>query len=224
MPNVIVKLWPGRNETQKRVIADNVMLDFADGSGFLWFDKTKNGRDASWALDPGTAEALRQWKEICPSKTWVFPELALPQARRAKLRDRPMHVSHLSDELRAWLKACGVNRPKLFERSEQRIPLPAHDLRASFVTLALANGKTEAWVMKRTGHTTSGMLNRYRRDAESIAELNLGWFSPLHKAIPEFAAKQKEAPDESIEGAQDQAPEPSMDGDMDGSSTSLSPS
>ena len=41
--------------------------------------------------------------------------------------------------------------------------------------------------MKRTGHTTSGMLNRYRRDAESIAELNLGWFTPLHEAIPEFA-------------------------------------
>jgi hypothetical protein len=35
--------------------------------------------------------------------------------------------------------------------------------------LALANGKTEAWVMKRTGYTTYMMLNRYRRDAESIA-------------------------------------------------------
>jgi hypothetical protein len=31
------------------------------------------------------------------------------------------------------------------------------------------------------------MLNRYRRDAESIAELNLGWFVPLHEAIAEFA-------------------------------------
>jgi len=81
----------------------------------------------------------------------------------------------------------GVDRPKLFERSEHRIPLRAHDLRASFVTLALANGKAETWVTTRTGHTTSAMLNRYRRDAESIAELNLGWFAPLHEAIPEFA-------------------------------------
>ena len=72
---------------------------------------------------------------------------------------------------------------KLYERSEHRIPLRAHDLRATFVTLALANGKTEAWVMKRTGHTTSMMLKRYRRDAESIAELNLGWLSALHEAI-----------------------------------------
>lgn len=165
-----------------------LLLDFEDGSGYLTLDHTKNGRDANWALDPGTAEALRQWKKTCPSKTYVFPELALPQARRRQLQDRPMHVSHFSDELRAWLRECGVDRPKLFERNEHRIPLRAHDLRASFVTLALANGKSEAWVTMRTGHTTSAMLNRYRRDAESIAELNLGWFAPLHEAIPEFRA------------------------------------
>jgi hypothetical protein len=87
----------------------------------------------------------------------------------------------------------GVDRPKLFERSEHRIPLRAHDLRASFVTLALANGKTETWVTTRTGHTTSAMLNRYRRDAESIAELNLGWFAPLHDAVPELAELDPQA-------------------------------
>jgi integrase len=171
----------------------SLLLDLADGSGFLWFDKTKNGRDASWALDPGTAEALRRWKKICPSETWVFPELALPPGRKFPRTDRPMCLSHLSDDLRAWLQACGVNRPKLFERSEHRLPLRAHDLRATFVTLALANGKTEAWVMKRTGHTTSIMLNRYRRDAESIAELNLGWLKPLQEAIPELAAMKSKA-------------------------------
>ena len=111
----------------------------------------------------------------------------MPQVRRRPLQDRPMHVSHFSDELRAWLRECGVDRPKLFERNEHRIPLRAHDLRASFVTLALANGRTEALVTTRTGHTTSAMLNRYRRDAESIAELHLGWFAPPHEAIPEFA-------------------------------------
>jgi hypothetical protein len=101
-----------------------------------------------------------------------------------------MHVSHFSDELRTWLRECGVDRPKLFERSEHRIPLRAHDLRASFVTLALANGKAETWVTTRTGHTTSAMLSR---DAESIAELNLGWFAPLHEAIPEFAELDSQA-------------------------------
>jgi integrase len=156
----------------------SLLLDFEDGSGFLWFDKTKNGRDASWALDPGTAEALRRWKKVCPSETWVFPELALPPGHRKPRGNRPMYLSHLSDELRAWLQACGVKRPKLFERSEHRIPLRAHDLRATFVTLALANGKTEAWVMKRTGHTTSIMLNRYRRVPSPSPSSTLGGSHP----------------------------------------------
>ena len=37
------------------------------------------------------------------------------------------------------------------------------------------------------------MLNRYRRDAESIAELNLGWFAPLHEAVPELAELDPQA-------------------------------
>ena len=83
-----------------------LLLDFEDGGGYLCLRSYENGRDANWALDPGTAEALRRWKKICPSKTYVFPELALPQARRRPLRDRPMHVSHFSDELRAWLRSA----------------------------------------------------------------------------------------------------------------------
>ena len=195
-----------------------LLLDFEDGGGYLCLDHTKNGRDANWALDPGTAEALRRWKKICPSKTYVFPELALPQARRRPLRDRPMHVSHFSDELRAWLRECGVDRPKLFERNEHRIPLRAHDLRASFVTLALANGRSEAWVTMRTGHTTSAMLNRYRRDAESIAELNLGWFVPLQKAIPEFAELDLQEQSDASAELPETGSRTNMDGNMDGSS------
>jgi len=37
------------------------------------------------------------------------------------------------------------------------------------------------------------MLNRYRRDAESILELNLGWLAPLHEAIPELATMEKDS-------------------------------
>jgi hypothetical protein len=61
-----------------------------------------------------------------------------------------------------------------------------HDLRSTFVTLALANGKTEAWVMDRTGHTASAMLNRYRRAARFAQELELGGLLPLDEAIPEL--------------------------------------
>jgi hypothetical protein len=62
----------------------------------------------------------------------------------------------------------------------------AHDLRATFVTLALAAGRTETWVCDRTGHRSSQMVNRYRRAARSAAELRLGWLVPMDEAISEF--------------------------------------
>ena len=39
--------------------------------------------------------------------------------------------------------------------------------------------------MDRTAHTTSAMLNRYRRAARSASELGLGSLPPLLHAIPE---------------------------------------
>ena len=56
------------------------------------------------------------------------------------------------------------------------------------VTLSLANGKSEAWVSARTGHRSSDMINRYRRIAQSVAELSLGELRPLDEAIPELRA------------------------------------
>jgi hypothetical protein len=58
-----------------------------------------------------------------------------------------------------------------------------HDLRGTFVTLSLANGKTETWVADRTGHSSSVMINRYRRAARTAAELGSGELKPLHLAV-----------------------------------------
>jgi len=80
-----------------------------------------------------------------------------------------------------------VDRTALFEKSDTRLPIRAHDLRGTFVTVALANGKTEAWVADRTGHRSSQMINTYRRTARTYAELNLGELIPMIEAIPEFA-------------------------------------
>jgi integrase len=63
-----------------------------------------------------------------------------------------------------------------------------HDLRATFVTINLANGKTETWISDRTGHKSSQMIARYRRMARTHAELNLGDLTPLASAIPELSA------------------------------------
>jgi integrase len=163
----------------------NLTLDLPDGGGYVVLDTTKNGSGASWALDPGTAEALRRWRPLCPSSRYVFPSPAVP--RKVDRGVRPLSVGHLGAELRTALLEAGVTRPKLFERSERRLPLRAHDLRASFVTLALATGRTEDWVVTRTGHRSSAMVAKYRREARTIEELKLGWFRPLHEVIPELS-------------------------------------
>ena len=63
----------------------------------------------------------------------------------------------------------------------------AHDLRATFVTISLAQGKTESWVSDRTGHRSSSMLFRYKRPARTHEEAKLGDLVPLHEALPELA-------------------------------------
>jgi hypothetical protein len=47
--------------------------------------------------------------------------------------------------------------------------------RSSYV--ALAAGKTEDWVITRTGHGNSQMIALYRRQAKTAAELKLGWLA-----------------------------------------------
>src|SRR5690606_39831520 len=75
-----------------------------------------------------------------------------------------------SDLFRADLRAAGIDRGELFEATKARLAIRVHDLRGTFVTLALANGKTETWVADRTGHRSSTMINRYRRAARTRSE------------------------------------------------------
>lgn len=81
-----------------------------------------------------------------------------------------------------------MKREALHASTAKRINVRAHDLRATFITLELAAGKTETWVMDRTGHTSSTMINRYRRKARMVAELRLGSLGPLYVVIPELAS------------------------------------
>jgi len=97
-------------------------------------------------------------------------------------------VDQSAGVLRADLKTAGVTRAELFERTAVRQPLRVHDLRATFVTVNLANNKTETWVADRTGHRSSSMINRYRRQARTWAELGLGRLTELDVALPELAA------------------------------------
>ncbi len=84
------------------------------------------------------------------------------------------------------LRTAGITRSELFERTASRQPIRLHDLRATFVTVSLANGKTEQWVMDRTGHKSSQMIALYARQARTWAELNLGPLLPLDTLLLEM--------------------------------------
>ena len=90
--------------------------------------------------------------------------------------------------LRTHLKAIGLGseRPELFVSTAERRQIRVHDLRGTFVTVGLANGRSESWIADRTGHKSSLMIARYKRMARTFAELQTGDFEPLDAAIPEL--------------------------------------
>lgn len=152
-------------------------LDLTRGAVRLDANKTDDPR--AWALDAGVTQALEWWRKknkTAPAGARVFGDVADPH--------------HLAAALQQHLKEAGVDRAELYEHTERRRRVNVHALRATFVTLSLANGRSEAWVQDRTGHRSSVMVNRYRRVARTAAELGLGALTPLHRAIPEIRANR----------------------------------
>jgi len=138
-----------------------------------------------WDLNPDVRIALQIWHDMQNPD----PESkAAPTNHVFAEKSVSLNVAHLADQLRRDLRRGGVTREQLFERSAVRQPIRARDLRATFVTVALATGKTETWVADRTGHRSSGMINTYRRKARTWSGLELGERAPLHACIPELAA------------------------------------
>jgi len=149
--------------------------------GVVVLESNKTDEPRSWVLDPGVVEALRRWKAHF---AWR-PDPIAPILRTHE--DGRIDRFDLAEGLRRALTKAGITRPQIFERTDTRLPLRAHDLRASFVTINLAIGKNEAWITDRTGHRSSQMIYRYKRQARTHTELNLGTFQPLQEAIPELA-------------------------------------
>ncbi len=148
--------------------------------GAVRLDTNKTDDPRAWALSPGVAATLAQLKpeKVAPTAL-VFSGLG--------------ELHHIAATFRADLGAAGVKRAELTERSAVRRPIRLHDLRATFVTLSLAAGRSEAWVSDRTGHKSSIMINKYRRAARSAGELGLGDLRPLDVALPELAALRESA-------------------------------
>jgi len=149
-------------------------VDLERGRVNLDENKTDDPRD--WDLRPDTVEALRRWKHMSQPHT---------QARDHVFAEEgvPVNVEHLAEQLRRDLWRVGVRRPQLHESTEGRQRLRAHDLRATFVTIALATGKTETWISDRTGHRSHAMIETYRRRSRTWS---LGELGPMCELIPEL--------------------------------------
>ncbi|MFW6087882.1 MAG: tyrosine-type recombinase/integrase, partial [Myxococcota bacterium] len=179
-----------RSEAGRLTWAD---VDLERGAVTLDTNKTNDPR--AWALRPDVVAALEAWRKLLGE-----PERAAPVFVAAD--GGALEADHQAELFREHLRTAGVDREALYARTEHRLPIRLHDLRATFITIALATGRSEAWVMDRTGHRTSQMLNRYRRAARSMAELDLGGLAPMVHAIPELAALARETGRETGRGSE----------------------
>ncbi len=109
-------------------------LDLHRGMLRLDVDKTDDPR--AWALGPDVVVALKAWRALVPNRDSVF---------------QFMQRGRLAGLLRQHLAVAGIDRPELFESSKTRVPIREHHLRATFVTVSLAHGKSGTWIADRTG-------------------------------------------------------------------------
>lgn len=151
-------------------------------TGTVNLDRNKTDDARLWALSPSVVEALVRWKEML-SKRALRARRLIVHPKSGRL----FNSDGAANRLRRYARLAKLERSQLYEKSADRIPLRVHDMRATFVTISLAQGQTETWVADRTGHRSSQMLQNYRRVARTYQELNLGPLAPLHECIPELA-------------------------------------
>ncbi|MBI2394996.1 MAG: site-specific integrase [Deltaproteobacteria bacterium] len=174
-------------------------LDFRHGRIVLDRNKTNDPRDP-WLMNRGVSAALQAWKKRCTSTRFVFPS--------GRADDKPMNVNHLPDHLREHLRFAGVDPAQHFEDNDVRRHIVAHDLRATFVTVHLAEGRSERWIRARTGHRGTSMIETYRRAADNLAEGEAVALAPMDVAIPELAGDLAIAAAEPGNGGVREASEP----------------
>lgn len=140
--------------------------------GTLTLDENKTNQPRAWVLGDDVAAALRAYRGNATDDDVVFPMFNDSAGAASRFR------AHLWEAL--------VRRKQLHTKTGARRPIRIHDLRASFITMAFAVGRTEAWITTRTGHTSSRVLHGYHRMALTASELpaqDQGWFGPLHSLL-----------------------------------------
>lgn len=147
----------------------------------LHADKVKTKEHRSWKLGDDTVRAFQAWKNLHPHTVFVFeaPRKSDTEPRSALSYDK----TKMARKLRNALRIAGVMREELFEKGESLIPIRMHDLRATFVTIASASGKSERWIRNRTGHKSVAILDTYQREIDLAIEAEFGWFDPLDATL-----------------------------------------
>jgi integrase len=156
-------------------IGEALALQWGDISlmtGKCNLDATKTDAPRWWKLDDDVIRALSAFKpDGATNDDLVWPNTDDPGERIVK--------SYIAEQFRDALITAGVDRAELFKKTDNRRPIRVHDLRATFVTVALAMGWTEFDIMCRTGHQSSVQLQQYRRDVAELQKMGMTWFEPL---------------------------------------------
>ncbi len=143
-------------------------IDFAEGTITVPPERTKNGRGLHWSLHPATLAALRHLATL--TKVGPFEGIDADEDKASEL-------------LNGHLRLAGLTRKALLESTPSRQRLRAHDLRSTFITLALMAGRSESWITDRTGHRSSGQIRNYDHWARTAGERNLGQLDDLDLAL-----------------------------------------
>jgi integrase len=107
--------------------------------GAIRLDKNKTDDPRAWALDAGVVAALRAYRKHFRASSQptdaVFVAPSGVPLRKSK---------RLPETLRSHLTTIGLakERPELFVTDEHRQQFRVHDLRGTFVTVNLANGRS----------------------------------------------------------------------------------
>ncbi len=102
----------------------------------LDLDENKTDRPRSWDMRPDVLMALTIWREHFRTKAASDARVFVDDEGVG------LNVDHLAAQLRDDLARADVDRAKLFQGSRNRLRMRAHDLRATFITVSLASGRT----------------------------------------------------------------------------------
>lgn len=150
-------------------------IDFENGT--LTSLKSKTGLPQLFEVPESLLEVLARWFEQC----------GRPARKVRVVQGVEVRAEREAQALRDDLKAAGVEREALVgEKAYNEQPLRFHDLRATFVTWAMREGKGDGWISDRTGHLTPEMRSRYARFARTLHDLRYDPFPSLIGAVPEL--------------------------------------